>query len=885
MFLLLDKPDGIACHNASVARYTHDVALAAGTRLGPYEILGPLGAGGMGEVYRAHDRRLDRQVAVKVLPPQVAHDAGRLARFEQEARATAALNHPNILAVFDVGVEGRQPYVVSELLEGQTLRAALADGALPSTTAADVAMQMARGMAAAHEKGIVHRDLKPENVFLTTDGRTKILDFGLAKLREAAVGAQGVSQASTVLPPTMPGTVLGTVGYMAPEQVRGEPTDHRSDVFAFGAVFYEMLAGRRAFARETAAETMTAILRDDPPEPGDRGRAVPPALDRIVRRCLEKSPPQRFQSASDIAFAIEALSGVTGSSTASALAPEPRRWRRVALGIAAGVGAGVVGFLAARLPAVAPADVVRFEVKTLDGRPVMNARFMPDGQTIVYSAAVSGARPELFIISPNAEAPRALGVTDAQLLSVSSKGELALIVGARPLVNRLYVGTLARMTIGSSPRSMFEDVREADWAPDGESLAIVHDLGNGRDRLEYPVGEGVYEASGYLSDVRVSPDGSRVAFFEHQTRFDDRGWVKVVDRAGTVTTLAGEFWGLEGLAWAPDGASVVFSGNAAGGYAMQPMSVSVEGSAPARTVFGVPGRFIVHDVAADGRWLAVREDLSFGVRARVPRQSAERELAWLSSSGVTGMSSDGEWLLLVDVGVSGGENYGVVLRKTDGTEAVRLGEGYSQRLSPDGKWASAIIATPPQLVAHPTGAGEAIHIDGGTVERYQSAEWFPDSTRMLVCGAERSRPPRCFEQDLEGSPATPVTPEGVLARLAPDGTSILLTLPDGSFELSSLAGGETRVVGGLRVEDRVIAWSRDSRSVFVQRGSEVPATVERVELATGRRTTERQLAPEGVGSVASIAVNGWVDDGIWYAYNYTSNPSTLFVVSGATIAP
>src|SRR5687768_12530615 len=232
--------------------------LAAGSRLGPYTILSPLGAGGMGEVYRARDPRLGREVAVKVLPAELSRDADRLRRFEQEARAASALNHPNILTVFDTGSEDGTVYLVTELLEGETLRERLAGGALPARKAIEIGIQIARGLAAAHEKGIVHRDLKPENLFLTRDGRVKILDFGLARLQRSDIG-----EAPTILTGTEPGVVLGTVGYMAPEQVRGQPADHRADVFALGAVLYEMLTGRRAFQRDSAAETMTAILREE----------------------------------------------------------------------------------------------------------------------------------------------------------------------------------------------------------------------------------------------------------------------------------------------------------------------------------------------------------------------------------------------------------------------------------------------------------------------------------------------------------------------------------------------------------------------------------------------------------------------------------------------
>jgi len=853
------------------------LSLKAGARLGPYQIIAALDAGGMGEVYRAHDSRLKRDVAVKVLRPDVARDASRLARFEQEARAAAALSHPNIVAVFDVGVEDCGPYVVTELLEGDTLRAALSRGALPHRSALDLAGQIADGLAAAHQRGIVHRDLKPENIFLTTDGQAKILDFGLAKLSEVMEAHDGGRHTVTALA-TMPGTVLGTAGYMSPEQVRGEPVDARTDIFAFGAVLYEMLSGRRAFGGDSAVETMSAILKADPPEFSQDG--APPALDRIVRRCLQKNPAQRFQSAVDVMFALEALSAATISAApVLAVSPVRRRWKPFAIGAALLAAGMATGALVVRRSARGAA-VATFQARTFDRLPITNARFMPDGETIVYSAAPHGLAPELFLINANAEAPQPLGVSNAQLLSVSSKGELALIVNARHLEQRLYSGTLARMTLGSSPRAMLERVREADWSPDGASLAIVKDLGNGRDRLEYPVGTPLYEASGYLSDPRVSPDGTRVAVFEHRWRFDDRGWVKVVDRAARVTTLAGEFWGLQGLAWSPDGTTVVFSGSVAGGAVLQPLSAPAAGGGAARPVFGVPGRFIVHDLAPNGRWLAVREDLSFGVRARVPSQAAERELSWLGSSGARAMSRDGEWLLMVDVGARGGKDYGVVLRKTDVTQTIRLGEGSAQGLSPDGKWASAILSTPPQLVLYPTGAGERIRIATRAISSYDSAQWFPDGRRLLVCGSEASRAPRCYEQDITGSPPRPVTAEGVVASLAPDGRTLLLTLPDGSSQLSSTAGGPTRPVTAVREGDRRISWSQDSRAIYVQRGLDVPAVVERVDLVTGQRAIAGRVTPEGIGPIALIYVMDWVDDGRYYAYNYTSLPSTLFTVSG-----
>src|SRR5271166_3482222 len=287
--------------------------LAAGTKLDGYEVLGLLGAGGMGEVYRARDPALKREVAIKVLPSFVSQDPDRLRRFEQEAQAAAALNHPNILAVYQFGVFESAPYMVSELLEGSTLRELLRHGAIPIRKAIDYGVQIAHGLAAAHDKGIVHRDLKPENLFVTKDGRVKILDFGLAKLTQRQPEPDG--SLPTITQKTDPGMVMGTAGYMSPEQVRGKTVDHRTDIFAFGAILYEMLTGKRAFQRSTSAETMTAILNDDPPSMLQIVQSTPPGLQRVVHRCLEKNPEQRFQSASDLAFALEALSD-SGASPA-----------------------------------------------------------------------------------------------------------------------------------------------------------------------------------------------------------------------------------------------------------------------------------------------------------------------------------------------------------------------------------------------------------------------------------------------------------------------------------------------------------------------------------------------------------------------------------------
>jgi len=330
------------------------MTLRAGTRLGAYEILSPLGAGGMGEVYRARDAKLDRDVAVKVLPASVANDPDALSRFEREAKAVGGLSHPNILSIFDFGRHEGVVYAVTELLEGETLRGKLDAGPVSQKQAVDYGLQIAKGLSAAHERGIVHRDLKPENVFVTRDGHVKILDFGLAKRFEGASPGE-VTEAPTVDGQTEPGKVMGTVGYMSPEQARGLPVDHRSDIFSFGAILYELFSGRRAFRKDTPGDTLAAIIRDEPPELTATGRNVSPALDHIVRHCLEKDPGNRFQSAKDIAFALSEASGPTTVTSAVEVVAVPappagRRRMLVAAAAAVVVLAGVGVFLMRRTP-------------------------------------------------------------------------------------------------------------------------------------------------------------------------------------------------------------------------------------------------------------------------------------------------------------------------------------------------------------------------------------------------------------------------------------------------------------------------------------------------------------------------------------------------------
>jgi Tol biopolymer transport system component len=855
------------------------MTLLSGVRLGPYEIIAPLGAGGMGEVYRARDAKLGRDVALKVLPAELADHPDALSRLEREARAVAQLSHPNILAIHGFGREGDTAYAVMELLEGETLRARLEHGALPARKAADLGAQIAEGLAAAHEKGIVHRDLKPENVFVTREGRVKLLDFGLAKSSPPTV--RPGSNTLSIERSTDPGTVMGTVWYMSPEQVRGESVDHRSDIFSFGVVLYEMLTGERAFQHETAAESMTAILKEDPPEIAASGSGASSALQRIVQHCLEKKPGERFQSARDIAFALQALSG---SAVANG-PPIPVARKRSRLGFAALVVAAALGtailasYRVGRKAERGSAAGVAFRQMSFRPQTIFQAAFAPDGETVVYSAAFEGNVPELYTISPGFPEPRPLGLPSTHLLSISAKGEMAVLTKARFLRQRLFIGTLARVSLGgTAPREILEGVRQADWSPDGADLAIIR-MVEGKDRLEFPIGKVLYETAGYLSDLRVSPRGDRIALFEHPRQWDDRGSLIVVDRAGKRTFLSGDYWGEEGLAWSRTGDEVLFTASSVG-VAQTLYGVDLAGHR--RVALNSAGGLTMHDVNRAGRWLVTREDLRYEIFALAPGASAERDLSWLDTSTLPYLSRDGRMVLLSDESAVAGLNYGVCLRKTDGGPVVRLGDGTPYGFSPDGAWALAIIDTPPQLVIYPTGPGETRRLARGGLEAYQSARWFPDGKSVLVCGNEVGKASRCYAQDLSGGPPRPLTPEATTNGLvSPDGLRILFSKTGGTYFTQSVKGGTAQAVPGLTADDLVIQWSADDRSVYVYRPANVPFRIERLDLASGRRELVREVAPsDRTGVLYSTGVS-LTDDARSYAYDFKRMTSQLFVVEGA----
>lgn len=846
--------------------------LASGTTLGSYRILSFLGAGGMGEVYRASDTRLDRSVAVKVLATTALAGPDALRRFEQEARAAAALNHPNILAVYDVGATDEVRYIVSELLDGETLRQCLDGRGLPPRKAIDYAIQIARGLAAAHAVGVVHRDLKPENLFVMHDGRIKILDFGLAKLLPVP---SNVSDVTRIRHDTEPGLLLGTVTYMAPEQVRGQSADARSDLFALGAILYEMVTGRRAFARDTPADTMTAVLFEDPPELA--GVAVPPGLGRIVRHCLEKLPDQRFQSARDLAFDLESLSEAPGGAIGTPVPLARRQWPLVlpiAIGAAALVAWGTIANLPRRTTRKADYRQVTFRTG-----PITGARFAADGRTIVYAAAWSGGPLDVYAIDPGSVESRSLGLRGADLLSVASSGNLAVSIHRVHTEGFLFNGTLARVQLGGSgPRELLENVEYADWSPDGSNLAVIREV-SGHSRLEYPIGTVVYQTAGWMGDVRVSPAGDEVAFIDHQFRRDDAGTIDVVDRKGRVTTLASGWLSAVGLAWS--GRDVWFTA-AKEGSNRALYSVTHQGVV--RPLASSPGVITLRDVSADRRALVTRDTQRLQTVVAM-HGGQERDLAWLDWSRLRDVSRDGRTILFDETGQGGGGREGVYIRNVDGSPAVRLGDGTADAFSPDGLWALSLSVDRSRIILLPTGAGESRTIDPAPIDRVHRAYWLPDGRHLLLAGNERGHAARFYLLDLDGGRPRPIAPEGTSTEAAVSGDGRWISARSATGELTafSIDGGPPRPIPGVRPNELVARWAPDGRAVFVYDPGRMPVALARVDVATGARQPLVDVPASNASPLFGVQYLFVTSDLTEYAYTTLHQDSELFVVDGLDV--
>ena len=828
----------------------------------------------MGEVFRARDERLGRDVALKLIRPASSDNPDHLRRFELEARAAAALNHPNIVAVYDVGFSDGTPYIVCELLEGNTLRKQLAEGALSVRVALDYALQIVQGLIAAHDRRIIHRDLKPENLFVTTDGRVKILDFGVAKLQSAPEdSARSVEELTTV---TKSGAVIGTVAYMSPEQLRSKPVDHRSDIFSVGAILYEMLAGRRAFRGETEVDTMTAVLLENPPEIDLEELRVPESVLQIVRHCLEKEPDNRFQSARDLAFSLDSLS--TSSAGQTRFGGSLRKARVIPWAVAGALLAATLLLLANQWgeKQVSPT----YRRLTFEQGTVYSARFAPDFRAIVYGGAWNDKPLQIFSTVGDSLLAQPLNLTDANLLAISRTGELAVSLhGAHMAHLETVGGTLARTPLaGGSPREVLEDVAWADWDANGE-LAVVHHAKD-VDRIEYPIGHVLYQSKGWISHLRFSPQSDKIAFMDHPAPWDDRGSVCLIDHGGHVTVLTPEWESEDGLAWGPAGKEIWFTA-VEKGLNRELHAANLSGQT--RKILNLPAGLTLEDVAPDGRVLVSRDDERIAM-ATTGRDGKNVDLSWHDWNIAKDISSDGQSILFEDSSEAAGPHYSLAIRKIDGTPPVQLGEGSSGGLSPDGKWVISILpGSPGQVKLVPVGPGQPriITIRGLENIKNGSAHFLADGKRIDLDASEPGHGVRTYLVDLEGGKPIPITPEGIIGGLvSPDGRYIFRANDAGGVAVYPTAGGAPRTIPDLEPGFVPIQWSEDSRSVYAYLGGEVPTKVYRVDLVTGKKTLIQELQPPTNAGVANIAPVVVSRDGSRFAYSYYQVSSVLYLISG-----
>ena len=859
-----------------------------GARLGPYELAERIGTGGMGEVYRARDPRLDRDVALKLLPEEFAIDRNRLKRFEQEARVVSTLSHPNIVTVFEIGEADGLSYIAMELVQGQTLRQLVRPGGLPFRKLLELAIQVAEGLSRAHEAGIVHRDLKPENVMVTPDGIVKILDFGLAKLTRSPLERGAGPDDGTLPLPTQPGVLLGTVRYMSPEQASGSVADFRADQFSFGSVLYEMATGQPPFQKATTVDTLSAILHDDPEPLTHASPKTPAPLRWIIERCLAKDPKDRYAATRDLAHDLANLQQHLSEVSLSGVGPVPRlpRRRARAAALAALLAAGVfgAGLLADRWIRQAPD--VSFRQLTFRGAGISTARFTPDGRTVVYSAQWEGLRPALFETRVENPESRAMGLPAAHILSISSEGMMAILllppwgVSLRPPHSDLTVrdplllfGTLAVVPLGGgTPRELLEDVDYADWAPDGKNLAVTH-IVDGENRVEYPIGKVLFRDRSWLNDVRVSPRGDRVLFT------DAMEYLKVSDLAGVVKELDQD---TPSVAWSPRSGEIWYGAVDRGTTQIRRITPSGRD----RLVAPLAGDFVIFDISSGGQTLLGRVVESAEVFESVSGEARDRNLSNFDRSMLASASASGEEVIFAEVGMAGGLKRPVLyLRRSDGSPPKRLGNFGGGPLSPDGK--QVLVPLDDGLALVPTGAGQPVPVPVPGVLCCGITGFFPDGKSIFFVAEEPDRPKRVWAQDLTTGKRRPLTPEGVRRpTLSADGRYLCGVDDSGSWNLYPTDAREPRNVAGILRGEEPFQWTADGR-LYVRGSDETrpgdPAIVARVfrlDPWTGRRELWKEIAPISPTTGGGIGTIVFSADGKICFYNHHRYSSELFLADG-----
>jgi eukaryotic-like serine/threonine-protein kinase len=840
-----------------------------------YKILSKLGEGGMGAVYRASDTRLNRDAAIKVLPDSFAGDPDRLARFTREAQSASALNHPNIITIYEIGESNRTLFIAMEYVDGKTLESLIQGRGLAIGEILKYAVQIADAFAKAHAAGIVHRDLKPGNVMVTTDGFVKVLDFGLAKLIETGPASSEGETVSMAGPQTMAGHVLGTPAFMSPEQAEGRPVDARSDIFSFGALLYQMVTGRYAFRQQSNAATLAAVLMRDPdPLP----ETVPASLQTVIWRCLRKDPARRFQNMADVRVVLQELRDELESRSGSMprITATPVRSRRAILPwIAATAAAGttVGAYFLGR--AGAPRTGGRFQRITFRRGFVPAARFSPDGQTIVFSAAWGSDGVRLYSGRPDRPEYRALDLPQGYILAISSKSEMALLSGNRAHPPMERTGTLSVAPLaGGAARELIKEVQFADWSPDGSTLAVVRP--QQRYRLEYPAGKLLYESEGGIADPRVSPDGSHVAYIDQPSRGDDAGFVALAGSDGKRRRLSPDWRSCQGLAWSPKADELVFSAATTTG-GRQLYAVTLSGKV--RTLATEADRLLLHDVSRTGQLLVSHEQYHLGIIVSAGGQP-ERDVSWLDAPIVNDISEDGGIVVFAEGGAGVNGSALCFLRRLSEQQPVQLGPGRFPVLSPNGQWVAAISTEMNQIVLLPTGAGESRTLPPGPLSAISNADWIPDSRHLLITGSEKGKSRRDYVQDIEDGPPRPIFEEDVATAsraFTPDGRRFV-GKSKGKTMLIPWQGGEAQLVTGLPAGYEIVAFDRDGVHAYVQNLDSLPTEIDRFEIATGKRTPWKKLAPRDLAGVTGLGPVLLTKDLKSYAYNYESIVSELYAV-------
>jgi serine/threonine protein kinase/Tol biopolymer transport system component len=851
------------------------MAILPGRRLGPYEILSAVGAGGMGEVYKARDTRLDRTVAIKVLPTHLADRAELRERFEREAKTIAGLNHPHICTLYDVGHQDGTDFLVMEYIEGETLAQRLVRGALPIQQVLQYSIEIADALDKAHRKGITHRDLKPGNIMLTKSG-AKLLDFGLAKLKQEGAPANAqVSELPTLNEPlTEQGTILGTLQYMAPEQVEGKEVDARTDIFSFGAVVYEMAAGKKAFEGKSHASLIAKILETDPPPITSLQPMTPAALDRVVTRCMAKDPDDRWQTARDLEVELKWIAEGSSQVTQRAATPAPKKAARIIpWGIATlfALALGGLLFLGKQGKPDAQYTTVTYREGILEA-----ARFSHDGQAIVYSGEWEGNPRQIAMYRVGSPESRDLGIPSATVASVSSSDQLAVLRNCEHIFVLDCGGTLATASLAAgSPRDLIGHVAYADWSPDGKQLVISKISAEG-PTLEFPPGHVLYQQkAGWFGHPRFSPDGSMIAFENHPNISLDEGEIDVVDLNGKQRTLSKGGLSIEGLAWSANGKEVWFASNSPrAGWADSLRAVTLLGKE--RITLTLPS-VRLHDIASDGRILLSREDWRFQLLGYFPGDKGEHPYSWLDAASPTAISADGKTLSFFEAGevwaVAGEEQ--CYFRSTDGAAPVSLGAGESI-ISPDGKWILFTSLNSRKMMLQPVGLGEPKELPTAGLVEFENASWSDDG-RFIAYEAQTTQSEwNAYVQPIAGGPPVLIRSgaRNSYPKLSPDGSMAALRGDRGGISLYRTNGSQLVALQKSGESEYPVRFADGGKSLLVAEGNGHELVLTRVDLAHGHRTPWRRFETDQWDG-SEIVVT---PDLKYYAYQAPRYSSVLYIV-------